>query len=90
MLRADATAPTRRRRPGKADRVPRQQDTDYRFDVGAARAASAGDHQGGMGLRSMRERAEAAGLALRVESAPGAGTTVTVEAPIPPAERAHD
>ena len=33
------------------------------------------------GLRSMRERAEEAGAALAVETAPGAGTTVTVDWP---------
>lgn len=33
---------------------------------------------GGLGMRSMRERAAAAGLLLQVTSVPGAGTTVTV------------
>ena len=36
-----------------------------------------------LGLRSMRERAEEAGAALAVETAPGAGTTVTVDWPAP-------
>ena len=50
----------------------------------AAPVTSAVDgRRGGMGLRSMRERAAAAGLAVQVESAPGAGTRVTVEAPLP-------
>jgi signal transduction histidine kinase len=35
---------------------------------------------GGLGMASMRERAAAAGLNLRISSAPGAGTTVLVEA----------
>ena len=34
-----------------------------------------------LGLSSMRERAEALGGALRVDTAPGAGTTVTLEVP---------
>jgi signal transduction histidine kinase len=32
-------------------------------------------------MRTMRDRATAAGLSLRIDSAPGAGATVTVEAP---------
>lgn len=39
--------------------------------------------QGSMGLHSMRERAAAVGPALRVTRAPGAGTRVAVEAPLP-------
>lgn len=38
---------------------------------------------GGFGMRTMRERAAAAGVTLRIESAPGAGTRVMVEAPLP-------
>ena len=41
----------------------------------------------GMGLRSMRERAEDIGARLTVESTPGAGTTVTLLWPGAPAER---
>lgn len=40
-----------------------------------------GDH---MGQRSMRERATAIGGTCRVQSSPGAGTTVIVEAPLDP------
>jgi signal transduction histidine kinase len=41
--------------------------------------AQRGNH---FGLLGMKERAEALGGILTVESAPGAGTTVVVEAPI--------
>jgi len=37
---------------------------------------------GGLGLHSMRERVEALGGRLAVESAPGAGTTVAVTVPV--------
>ena len=37
---------------------------------------------GGLGLRGMRERVEALGGRLAVESAPGAGTTVAVTVPV--------
>jgi signal transduction histidine kinase len=36
-----------------------------------------------LGLTSMRERAEALGGELRIDTAPGAGTTVTLEVPLP-------
>lgn len=52
------------------------------FDPVAAVTPSADGRRGGMGLRSMRERAVAAGLLLRVESAPGAGCRIAVESPI--------
>jgi signal transduction histidine kinase len=39
---------------------------------------------GGLGLHGMRERVEALGGRLAVESAPGAGTTVAVTVPVPP------
>ena len=35
-----------------------------------------------LGLTSMRERAESIGAKLRIDSAPGEGTTVTVEVPL--------
>lgn len=38
---------------------------------------------GGLGLASMRERAQAAGAALTVRSAPGQGTVVRLEVPVP-------
>jgi signal transduction histidine kinase len=37
-----------------------------------------------MGLRSMRERAAAAGIDLDIRSALGQGTTVTASAPLAP------
>ena len=39
---------------------------------------------GGLGLHGMRERVEALGGRLAVESALGAGTTVAVTVPVPP------
>ncbi len=39
---------------------------------------------GGFGLKGMRERVEGVGGALSVESAPGEGTTLTVELPVVP------
>ncbi|MBI2756365.1 MAG: GAF domain-containing sensor histidine kinase [Chloroflexi bacterium] len=39
-----------------------------------------------LGMSSMRERAEEVGGTLLVESAPGRGTTVVVDVPIPPAD----
>ncbi|MGD9894685.1 MAG: GAF domain-containing protein, partial [Dehalococcoidia bacterium] len=38
------------------------------------------DRRGGLGLRSMRERATAGGLVLDIQSAPGRGTAVTIRA----------
>jgi signal transduction histidine kinase len=40
-----------------------------------------GESSGGLGLVGMRERAEALGATFGVESAPGAGTRITVEVP---------
>ena len=37
---------------------------------------------GGLGLRGMRERVEALGGRLAVESAPGQGTTIAVTVPV--------
>ena len=59
------------------------EDDGVGFDPAAPVTPSADGRRGGMGMRSMRERAVAAGLAVRVESAPGQGTRVTVEAPLP-------
>lgn len=53
------------------------QDDGCGFDV--ATGGSAPDH---FGLTTMRERAETVGGTLRIESAPGAGTTITTEAPL--------
>ena len=63
-------------------------DNGVGFDPDAPVARSADGASGGMGLRSMRERAAAVGLALDVTSAPGAGTTIRVAAP--PAARVAD
>ncbi|HEY7295966.1 MAG TPA: GAF domain-containing sensor histidine kinase [Dehalococcoidia bacterium] len=59
-------------------------DNGRGFDPEASVSASADGRRGGQGLRSMRERAAAAGLRLHIESAPSAGTTVTVAAPLSP------
>lgn len=48
----------------------------FAFDPAAPEAG------GGMGLRSMRERAAAAGITLDVASSPGAGTTISAIAPL--------
>jgi signal transduction histidine kinase len=53
-------------------------DDGVGFDVAAALAASGPD---GLGLRSMRERAEGVGGALRLTSASGCGTTVEAVVP---------
>jgi signal transduction histidine kinase len=53
-------------------------DDGVGFDVAAALAASG---PGGLGLRSMRERAEGVGGALRLTSASGRGTTVEAVVP---------
>ncbi len=53
----------------------RVRDDGAGFDPVAARAS------GGMGIAGMAERAERIDADLRIESCPGAGTTVTVEVP---------
>jgi signal transduction histidine kinase len=53
------------------------------FALGADRAGP----NGGLGLAGMRERVEALGGRLAVESAPGRGTTVAAVVPVPEAER---
>jgi two-component system NarL family sensor kinase len=50
------------------------------FDVEAARAAAAGGHVGLLGITDL---VQDAGGRLDVESAPGAGTTIRIEVPIP-------
>ena len=47
------------------------------FDVGQPRP-------GHLGLHTMQERAAAAGATLRIDSVPGAGTTVTATVSCPP------
>lgn len=54
------------------------------FDPDAPVTASPTGTSGGVGLRSMRERALAAGITLSVESTMGTGSCVRVEAPVPP------
>ena len=45
------------------------------------------ERSGGLGLRGMQERAQQIGGALRIESAPGKGTTIRVSVPARPAAR---
>jgi signal transduction histidine kinase len=55
---------------------------DVRDDgSGFTPAGHGADANGGLGLRGMRERVEALGGRLAVESAPGQGTTVAVTVP---------
>lgn len=70
-------------------------DASYRFAVtddgrgfDAASAGDAGNTH--IGLRIMRERAERIGAVVAVRSAPGAGTTVTLELPVGQHARGHD
>jgi signal transduction histidine kinase len=58
-------------------------DDGIGFDPAAPAVATEDGAKGGMGLRSMQERATAAGLMLTIESVPGTGTTVTIEARLP-------
>jgi signal transduction histidine kinase/ligand-binding sensor domain-containing protein len=57
----------------------RVQDDGRGFTVSSAKAGPAGHY----GIRGMHERAERAQARLRIESAPGAGTTVIADARIP-------
>jgi signal transduction histidine kinase len=52
------------------------------FDL--AEIERAYDRQGKLGLLNMRERAEMIGGRLSIESAPGEGTTITLNVPLPP------
>jgi signal transduction histidine kinase len=52
------------------------------FDPGKAYDATASAHAGGFGLGTMRERVERLGGTFSIESAPGEGTTLTVELPL--------
>jgi signal transduction histidine kinase len=61
------------------------EDDGVGFDMEAP--AGEADGSSGLGMRSMRDRAAAAGLTLRVTSSPGRGTLVSVEAPLPEEER---
>jgi signal transduction histidine kinase len=62
-----------------AELVGAVEDDGEGFDPEAAGGAST---SGGVGLRSMRERAGMIGGSLRVDSAPGAGTKVELRVPI--------
>ena len=57
-------------------------DNGAGFDPNAVAASAQDGRNGGMGMQTMRERAASAGVALRITSAPGSGTTVVVEAPL--------
>ena len=54
---------------------------------GFVSAATIGRHARGIGLVTMRERIEIAGGTMRLDSAPGDGTTVSFRAPLPVALR---
>jgi len=58
------------------------QDNGRGFDPAVIAGPAADGRSGGMGLRSMRERAQAAGLSLEVISTPGGGTLVRVVGPL--------
>ncbi|MBN1448153.1 MAG: tetratricopeptide repeat protein [Bacteroidetes bacterium] len=45
---------------------------------------------GGLGLQSMQQRADLLSAELRIESAPGNGTRITIDIPIPPADSSPD
>jgi signal transduction histidine kinase len=62
-------------------------DNGAGFDPAAPVTPSADGARGGMGLRSMRERAITTGMLLQVESEPGHGTRITVTAPLTNTER---
>lgn len=59
------------------------EDNGRGFDVEAVRAGARAGSDGGLGLRTMRERATAAGITLRITSTPGRGTRVWIAAPLP-------
>ena len=69
-------------------------DDGMGFDPGNAGDATGSTREGGFGLRTMRERVERLGGTLSLESAPGEGTTLTVELPLAvdyePARQAPD
>jgi len=56
-------------------------------DDGCGFAPDSADRGGGLGLHGMRERVEGMGGTLRIESSPGAGTTISVTVPREPAAR---
>jgi signal transduction histidine kinase len=58
------------------------QDDGAGFDLDRALPQADDQASGGFGLRSMRERVEALGGTLSVESAPGEGTTLVIALPL--------
>ncbi len=63
-------------------------DNGIGFDSPATGLTAENQEHSGMGLRSMRERALAAGIALHIASTPGKGVTITLDAALPsPAPR---
>jgi len=61
----------------------RVEDNGVGFDLEAPVVESADGRRGGMGMRTMRERAAAVGLQIRIRSHPGTGTSVSIEAALP-------
>ena len=59
-------------------------DDGVGFELGPQPDRTAGD---GLGLTGMRERAEHLNGSLRVQSAPGKGTTISVQVPLKAEER---
>ncbi|RRR72516.1 MAG: response regulator [Candidatus Viridilinea halotolerans] len=65
-------------------------DQGVGFSPGAPeREADAQGRQGGLGLRSMGERAALIGASLQIDSAPGAGTHVVLTVPLPSVALEH-
>jgi signal transduction histidine kinase len=58
-------------------------DNGVGFDRKAPVVESADGRKGGMGMRTMQERAAACGAILRLRSRPGKGTSVIVVATVP-------
>ncbi|MCW5852053.1 MAG: GAF domain-containing sensor histidine kinase [Anaerolineae bacterium] len=77
LKHAHARRATVRVRLGEARACLEVSDDGVGFDLAAAQAA------GGLGLGGMSERVQRVGGTLEVESAPGQGTRVRVEAPLP-------
>jgi signal transduction histidine kinase len=69
---------------GSGEVVLTVSDNGVGFDPSAPPASAVGGAHGGMGLHSMQERADAAGLTLAIRAVPGAGTTIRA------ATRHHD
>lgn len=61
-------------------------DNGVGFDPNAPVTISSDGRHGGMGMRTMRERAAATGISLRIRSRRGRGTIVLAEAPLPAGE----